>query len=102
MEGVGNAEGDPWGFYLPLDQQDARFMSVAVRGRGDPMGLASSVREEVAALHPDTPLYWVQSMEEALAANLWQVDVFGGLFAIFGLGALFMAAAGAADLGAVP
>ena len=33
-------------------------------------------------------------MEEALAANLWQIDVFGGLFAIFGLGALFMAAVG--------
>jgi predicted permease len=94
MEGVGNPEGMPEGFYLPLAQQDVRFITIAVRGRGDPLSLASSVREEVAALHPDTPLYWVRSMEEALAANLWQVDLFGGLFAIFGLGALFMAAVG--------
>jgi putative ABC transport system permease protein len=94
MQGVGNSDGEPHGFYIPLAQQDARFVTVAVRGRGDPLALASTVREEVAALHPDTPLYWVQSMEEALAANLWQVDVFGGLFAIFGFGALFMAAVG--------
>jgi len=94
MQGVGNTDGEPHGFYIPLAQQDARFMTIAVRGRGDPMSLATTVREEVAALHPDTPLYWVQSMEEALAANLWQIDVFGSLFAIFGLGALFMAAVG--------
>ena len=94
MDGVGNPEPEPEGFYLPLAQADAQFVTIAVRGRGDPMALASTVREEVGALHSDTPLYWVQSMEEALAANLWQVDLFGGLFAIFGLGALFMAAVG--------
>lgn len=94
MQGVGNTDGEPHGFYIPLAQQDARFVTIAVRGRGDPLALASTVREEVAAIHPDTPLYWVQSMEEALAANLWQIDLFGGLFAIFGFGALFMAAVG--------
>ena len=94
MQGVGNTDGEPHGFYIPLAQEDARFVSIAVRGRGDPRALATSMREEVVAIHPDTPLYWVRSMEEALAANLWHVDVFGGLFAIFGLGALFMAAVG--------
>jgi predicted permease len=94
MDGVGNPEPEPEGFYVPLAQADAQFVTIAVRGRGDPMALASPVREELGALHPDTPLYWVRTMEEALAANLWQVDLFGGLFAIFGLGALFMAAVG--------
>ncbi len=94
MDGVGNPEPDPAGFYLPLAQADARFISIAVRGRGDALTLAPVVREEVGSLHSETPLYWVQSMADALAANLWQVDLFGGLFAIFGLGALFMAAVG--------
>lgn len=94
MDGVGNPEPEPEGFYVPLAQADAQFVTIAVRGRGDPMALAAPVREELGALHPDTPLYWVRTMEEALAANLWQVDLFGGLFAIFGLGALFMAAVG--------
>jgi len=95
MQGVGNSDGEPAGFYTPLAQGDARFLTVAVRGRGgDARNLASVVREEVGKLHPDTPLYWVQTMEEALAENLWQFDVFGGLFGVFGLGALFMAAVG--------
>ncbi len=94
MQGVGNEGEREDGFYLPLAQGDARFISIAVRGRGDPMGLASVVREEVLSLNPDTPLYWVRTLEEAVAENLWFVDVFGGLFAIFGLGALFLAAVG--------
>lgn len=94
MDGIGNPEPEPEGFYIPLAQTDARFVTIAVRGRGDAMALAAPVREELNGLLPDTPLYWVRTMEEALAANLWQVDLFGGLFAIFGLGALFMAAVG--------
>jgi len=95
MQGVGNSDSEPAGFYTPLAQGDARFLTVAVRGQGrDARTLTSVVREEVGKLHPDTPLYWVQTMEEALAENLWQFDVFGGLFGIFGLGALFMSAVG--------
>lgn len=94
MEGVGNPRETPDGFYLPLAQQDARFVSIAARGPGDPMVLTGVVRDEVEALNSDTPLYWVRTQKDALDANLWQIDLFGGLFAIFGLGALFMAAVG--------
>ena len=94
MDGIGNPEPEPEGFYIPLAQTDARFVTIAVRGRGEASALAAPVREELGGFLPDTPLYWVRTMEEALAANLWQVDLFGGLFAIFGLGALFLAAVG--------
>jgi putative ABC transport system permease protein len=94
MEGVGNDDPVRQGIYIPLSQGDAQFLSIALRGRGDPLALAEAMREEVWALSPDTPLYWVWTQEQALAENLWAVNVFGGLFAVFGLGALFLAAVG--------
>ncbi len=94
MQGVANSDEVTQGVYLPLAQSDAQFISIAVRGRGDPMALASVVRDQVRALSPDTPLYWVRTQERALAEENWVVDVFGGLFAVFGLGALFLAAVG--------
>jgi len=58
------------------------------------MNLAPIVREEVARLAPDTPIYWPRTLKEAVDADLWWVDLFGGLFAVFGMGALFLAAVG--------
>ena len=95
MEGVGNADdSESQGIYVPLAQSDAQFVSIALRGRGDPLALTAIVREEVARHSPDTPIYWPRTMQAALDEQLWFVDVFGGLFAIFGLGALFLAAVG--------
>jgi len=94
MEGVGNDASDTQGMYQPLAQSDAQFVSIAARGRRDPRSLAEVVRSEVIRLSPDTPIYWARTMQDALDENLWFVDVFGGLFAIFGLGALFLAAVG--------
>ncbi len=94
MEGVGTDNEDPQGIYIPLAQADAQFVSIALRGRGDSAELAAIVREEVALQSPDTPIYWPRTMQEALDEQLWFIDLFGGLFAIFGLGALFLASVG--------
>jgi predicted permease len=94
MQGVGNDPEDPQGMYVPLAQSDAQFVSIALRGRGDPLALTALVRDEVARHSPDTPIYWPRTMQEALDEQLWFIDIFGGLFAIFGLGALFLAAVG--------
>ena len=94
MEGIGNIQTDGQGIYLPLAQQDARFLSIAVRGSEPPLELAGALREEMAFLDPDSPLYWVRTMQEALDQENWSADVFGTLFGVFGLGALFLAAVG--------
>ena len=94
MEGVGNAGNDPQGVYIPLAQADAQFVSIAVRGMGDPGSFSATIRDEVARHSQDTPIYWPRPLREAVEADLWWVDLFGGLFAIFGLGALFLAAVG--------
>lgn len=97
MEGVYQEPGDVRrGLYVPLAQDDARFVSIAARPRagGQPMSLTPTVRQAVQRLSPDTPLYWVWTLQDTIDRNLWVVDVFGGIMIVFGLIALVMAVAG--------
>ncbi|MGK7312718.1 MAG: ABC transporter permease [Candidatus Longimicrobiales bacterium M2_2A_002] len=96
MEGVYMEPGDsPRGLYVPLTQDDARFMSIAVRPRAaQAMSITPTVRRTVLRAAPDTPLYWVWTLQEGIARDLWVVDVFGSIMITFGLIALVMATAG--------
>jgi ABC-type antimicrobial peptide transport system permease subunit len=81
--------------YIAMGQyDDARFMSLAARPRGDMAGAAATLRRTVSGVDPDLPLYWVQTMEEALADTTFMHRIFGTIFAVFGGVALFMAAVG--------
>ena len=94
MQGVQAQEGDPEGFYTPLAQDDIRFASIVIRAQRDAMALTPMVRDQVTAVHPDTPLYWVRSQLDAVKENNWQVNLFGSLFVVFGFVALFLATIG--------
>ena len=95
MQGLTDDEDDPWGVYLPLDQSDIRFAYVALRSTGeDPMALAAGARDDVIAVDPDIPLYWVQTHQAAIDEQTWFIRVFGTLFMVFGFVALFLAAVG--------
>jgi predicted permease len=86
----------PWdaAVIAPFAQDPSNFASMSVRTTGAPMTITQQVRETVAAIDPDLPIYWVYSMEEALARPTWFVRVFGTMFMIFGGIALFLAAIG--------
>ena len=92
MAGIQNER--PWGFYVPIAQNPPRFASLAVRAAGAPMTLTSAVRDQVAALDPDLPLYWVRTLAQGIAENNWHYSVFGSLFMAFGAAALFLATVG--------
>ena len=95
MEGLmGRSQYHPSGYYIPAAQGDLRFLTITVRGRATPQALARVLQEEVGILHADTPLYDVRTMARALREEIWFVDLFGGLFAVFGGLALLLAAAG--------
>jgi putative ABC transport system permease protein len=81
-------------YFAPLSQHHSNFASLVVRTGGAPMAITAQVRQAVAALNPDIPLYWVYSMEEAIARPTWYIRVFGTMFMIFGFIALFLAAIG--------
>ena len=87
-------EQRPPGFYVPLAQRHSSFVSMAVRTSGPPMAITSDVRRTVASLNPDIPIYFVYSMNEAFERPTWFVRVFGTMFMIFGLIALFLASVG--------
>ena len=80
--------------YTPLAQDHSSFVSMAVRTAGPPMTITPQVREIVSSLNRDIPIYRVYSMTEAIARPLWFIRVFGTMFMIFGLIALFLAAVG--------
>jgi predicted permease len=82
------------GYYVPLAQNHSNFVSMAVQMNGPPMAITSQVRQAVSSLNPDIPIYWVYSMEEAFARPTWFIRVFGTMFMIFGLIALFLASVG--------
>ena len=81
-------------YYAPLSQHHSNFVSIVARTSGPPMQVTQAVRGAVAQLNADIPLYFVYSMDEALARPLWYIRVFGTMFMIFGGIALFLAATG--------
>ena len=80
--------------FEPFAQARSSFVYVTARTSGPPLALTQSVRDVVASLNNDIPLYWVMSLEDAIAQSLWFVRVFGFMFMIFGLVALFLASVG--------
>jgi len=84
----------PAGFFLPVSQLGAERLSFVIRTPRPPLSLTAMVHHEVAALDKDTPIYFVKTMEQAVAEDLLFFDLFGAVFAIFGLCALVLAAVG--------
>jgi predicted permease len=80
--------------FQPLAQQRSGFAYVVARTMNAPMSLTAGVRSALASLNPDIPLYWVQTLDAAIAQRLWFVRVFGTMFVIFGGIALFLASVG--------
>jgi len=95
MEGIGNNEEDaPDGIYIPLEQLDANFLTLLVHTDGEPLGITQDVRDAVFAADPDTPIYWAQTVQQAIDETTWFYRIFGGLFMAFGAAALFLSSVG--------
>jgi predicted permease len=95
MEGIGNSNASPVGYYIPIAQSDvANGVRIAVRTRGEPTAIASLVRSALAALDPDLALYDIRTMRWVIDRQTWFYTVFGTFFMAFGVCALFLAAAG--------
>jgi putative ABC transport system permease protein len=79
---------------VPFAQTQTSYASVIVRTASSPMSITPAVRSAVASLDADTPIYFVYSMPEAIARPTWFIRVFGTMFMIFGVIALFLAGVG--------
>ena len=68
--------------------------NLLVRARGNPSGMASLLRQEIAAMDPDVPVTNIRTLDEVLAQARWPQRVFGTMFSIFAVIALVLAAVG--------
>ena len=89
-------QDEPMGpaIFQPFAQARSSFVYIAARTAGSPLALTQGVRDAVASLNPDIPLYWVQTLDDATSQSLWFIRVFGTMFMIFGVVALFLASVG--------
>lgn len=95
MEGIGNNNASPIGYYIPISQSDvANGVRIAVRTGSDPGALTSLVRSAVTSLDPTLAIYEVNTMRRIIDRQTWFYTVFGTFFMSFGICALLLAAAG--------
>ncbi|MCI0489447.1 MAG: ABC transporter permease [Blastocatellia bacterium] len=80
--------------YLPYAQAPFRSMYVVVRAAGDPLALASTLRDTVWSLDKDLPVANIQTMEQILSETTAQRRLNMLLMGLFAAVALILAAVG--------
>jgi predicted permease len=88
------AANPPEGMFVPLAQQPVGGLSVLLRTAGDPLALATPLRELMTRLDPDIPVNRVDSLDEHVADASLDIRIIGGMFLIFGAVALVLASIG--------
>ena len=82
------------GAYFSVLQKPERFMSIAVRGQGDPRALVGAIRTALSQTDPDLALYWLRTFDESRMIRTAGFRIIGTIFAVFAGVALVLAAAG--------
>lgn len=85
------------GYYVPLSQlpqAGVPQVTVLVEGSRSAIELEEALRGAVAALDPDLSVAEVRSLRALVGETSFFYEVFGGLFASFGIAGLFMACVG--------
>jgi putative ABC transport system permease protein len=82
------------GSYVSVLQRPERFMSIVVRGEGDPRSLVAPIRTALAQTNPDLALYWLRTFDESRLIRTAGYRLIGTMFAVFAGVALVLAAAG--------
>jgi predicted permease len=82
------------GVYISSLQHPQRFMSIVMRGEGDPRSLVAPVRTALTQTNPDLALYWLRTFDESRRATTAGFRIIGTMFAVFAGVALVLAAAG--------
>ena len=81
-------------YFFPLAQDSSRLLTFAVRSATDPAAQAGALREAIAALDRELPVYDIQTMEERTDKSLVTRRSPMVLSLAFGAVALFLSAIG--------
>ncbi len=85
---------DREGIFLPIAQSTRRWFSVAVRTEGSPLSLTGAIRNQIAAIDADLPVFWVRTMKADITNALWVNRFLSKTFISFGLIAFLLAMIG--------
>jgi putative ABC transport system permease protein len=80
--------------YILIDQSAPPDMNLVVRSSGNPLQLASAVRDEVRALDPNQAISTIRSMDEIVSGSVAQPRFASQILALFAVLALLLAAVG--------
>ncbi len=80
--------------YLPYPYQPSRNTGLTIRTRFDPVQIVAGARREIRASDPDLPVFDVYTLEQVRQNGVWEYRFLGGMFIVFGVIALFLAAIG--------
>jgi predicted permease len=80
--------------YVPLFQNFDGRPTIVVRTASTPSGVSASVRNAIASLDQNRPVFNVITMPQQIAFSLWQQRMAASLISMFGLLALALAAIG--------
>ncbi len=95
MQGPYDGQSDGAGIFQPLAQAPQRWVTLVVRGRGGaPATWAEPLRQAMARLDRDQPIYMVNTADRLIDEALAQNRLLAGLFSIFGGIAVLLAAIG--------
>ncbi|MGH7468957.1 MAG: ABC transporter permease [Longimicrobiales bacterium] len=79
---------------VPLAQHPEQHVWVMARSQADDASVTANLRTEIAAIDRDLPFDLAQPLRATIDQDTWHFPVFGGVFMIFGLIALALAAVG--------
>ncbi|MGQ0646995.1 MAG: ABC transporter permease [Gemmatimonadaceae bacterium] len=91
---LGDRGEDPASVYVPLYYSVPRTAGLLVRTTGDPAGMNAPVRAAIRAADPVLPVFEVMTLDQVRRLGFWQYGLFGWMFGVFGVVALFLAAIG--------
>jgi len=80
--------------FLPYPYQASRNTGLTIRTRSLPLGIVAGARRQIRASDPNLPVFNLYTLEEIRRQGLWEYRFLGGMFAVFGGIALFLAAIG--------
>ncbi len=94
LYGIDDVHSNYFQGYLAQTQEAFNEMNFIVRTAVAPLSLEKSVRDAVAAVDPDVPVYAVNTMEKMIAANYATQALYSRLVGFFALVALLLAGLG--------
>jgi len=95
MQGPYDGQSDGAGIFQPVAQVPPRWVTIVVRGRsGAPATWAEPLRQAVARLDRDQPIYLVNTADRLIDEALAQNRLLAAMFSVFGGVAMLLAAVG--------